>query len=74
VLADYVAYLAAQRTDAAPARGALADAPVHSDAGAPQSAVRVAQLRARLGADLRRLADRLEPAQRPGAPLGMPRS
>ena len=61
---EYVAYLAAQRCEEMIARGALPDAPVQ-EADRPQSTrARLVAVRTWVSADLRRLADRLDPAPR----------
>jgi hypothetical protein len=62
VFPEYVAYLAAQRIEEAVARSALPSAPMQLADESRESAARLGGLRTWLGADLRRLADRLEPA------------
>jgi hypothetical protein len=73
VLTDYVAYLAAQQNGAMVARSALPDAPVLPADGRRISGDLFDWLRAWLSAELRRLADDLEPAPHSGIPMTMPR-
>ena len=68
MLPEYVAYLAAQRREEAVARGALPDAPVAPPEQSRTPGGRLIGFRARLCADLRRLADRIEHGPRRYAP------
>jgi len=64
VIPEYVAYLAAQRNEEAAARNATPNAPVQPEVRAEAPGARLVGIRARLCADLRRLADSLEPTPR----------
>lgn len=73
MISDYVAYLAAQRIEEAVARSALSDTPVQPADAVAISADRFGWLRAWLGAERRRLADRLQQDPCSSAPVAMPR-
>jgi hypothetical protein len=73
VLSDYVAYLAVQQNGADVARSALPHAPIQPADGRRISGDPFDRLRAWLGAELRRLADDLEPSSHSGIPMSMPR-
>jgi hypothetical protein len=73
VLSEYVGYLVAQQQSRITAGSALPDAPVVSANARRSSAARIAPVGAWLGAELRRLADRLAPRPHADVPMALPR-
>lgn len=62
---EYMAYLSAQRSQETFVRYALSDSSLETTGVVPPPADRFGRLRAGISADLRRLADRLDPGPHP---------